>query len=96
MVKSLFSLGRSAVLLSLGLAFVMGSPASSPVFSQRRAGAEGKVIRPAASTNFYSLFLAEIINEGLRELGYQVEPTQQLQVALAHAALASNDVDFLT
>jgi glycine betaine/proline transport system substrate-binding protein len=96
MFKSLFSLRRSAVLLSLGLAFVAGSQVPSPVFSQTTAIVESKVVRPAASTNFYSLFLAEIINEGLKELGYEVEPTQQLQVALAHAAIASNDVDFLT
>ncbi|MCJ2543965.1 glycine betaine/L-proline ABC transporter substrate-binding protein ProX [Thermostichus vulcanus] len=96
MIKSLFSLRRSAVMLSLGLALVSGSQIPSKVFSQTTARVEGKVIRPAASTNFYSLFLAEIINEGLKELGYQVETTQQLQVALAHAAVASNDVDFLT
>ncbi len=57
---------------------------------------EGTPIQPSASTNLYSLFLAEVINEGLTELGYAVQPTQQLQVAVAHAAVGSSDVDFLT
>ncbi len=58
--------------------------------------AEAKTARPAASTNFYSFFLAEVIGAGLRELGFTVQPTQQLQVAVGHAAVAAGDADFLT
>jgi glycine betaine/proline transport system substrate-binding protein len=57
---------------------------------------EGKTIRPAASTNYYSQFLAEIVNQGLRELGYTVEETQQMQITLGHVAVKNGDAHFLT
>jgi glycine betaine/proline transport system substrate-binding protein len=39
--------------------------------------------------------IAEIVNIGLEQLGYQVEELQQVSSpALLHAALASNDIDF--
>lgn len=68
-------------------------------FSQARAQStlvKGTIIKPAASTNYYSYFLAEIINQGLQELGYDVQDTQQLQIALAHVAVSTGDADFLT
>lgn len=94
--KPLFLLRSFAVTFTLGWVFLGGSLAEDKLSAQSLAVVDGTPIQPAASTNFYSLFLAEIINEGLSELGYRVQPTQQLQVALAHAAVGSNDVNFLT
>ncbi len=87
---------RLTLLGAMSMSLLGSLPSSAFAQESVAAGVEGASIKPSASTNLYSLFLAEVINSGLMELGYDVEPTQQLQVAIAHAAVATSDVDFLT
>ncbi len=51
-------------------------------------------IRSVAGTTEVSIFLNQIVNLGLEQLGYQVEPPKQLETTTALFALNNGDVDF--
>lgn len=58
----------------------------TPVFAQDA--------KPAWSGINEELFQIYIVNEGLRELGYDVGDVNQAQIQLAHVAIGNGDLDF--
>jgi glycine betaine/proline transport system substrate-binding protein len=57
---------------------------------------EGVTVRPAASTIAEENFQAELVGQGLKELGYDVQPVSELQIQLAIVAVGSGDLDYYT
>ena len=56
----------------------------------------GKKIRVSAGSSVatYAIFITEIMNIGLEELGYKTEAIKQLDVPIIHIAVSNGDLDF--
>ncbi|SIN71433.1 glycine betaine/L-proline ABC transporter substrate-binding protein ProX [Halodesulfovibrio marinisediminis] len=67
---------------------------SIPAFAVNPHPGKGITIRPARATWTTGYFHAVIIEKGLRELGYTVEKTKELPVALFFKSLTLGDVDY--
>jgi ABC-type proline/glycine betaine transport system substrate-binding protein len=52
-------------------------------------------VRPGCSTTTLSRFVAEVVNIGLKKLGYRVEELKELTPNLLHVALGNDDLDIL-
>ena len=68
--------------MAIALAGILVAPA--PSFAQ-------EAVKPAYSGITEELFQTYVVMEGLRELGYEVEEPAQLQIQLAHVAVANGD-----
>ena len=55
----------------------------------------GVRVRPGAGYAAESRFIPEIVNIGLKKLGYEVEDIKQLTPSAVYVALANNDLDIL-
>jgi glycine betaine/proline transport system substrate-binding protein len=76
--------------LTTAMALVLALPA----LAQDKPG-EGVTFRPVSSPIAEELFQARVIQKGLEELGYTVEP-QQVEIQTAHLAVGTGDADFYT
>ena len=86
-----FKLHTALALLLIGL--VGCQPASSDSADTGLPG-EGRVVRPAATPTLVERFQLEVVNIGLKKLGYQVQSGKELEPAATHIAIANGDLDY--
>ena len=81
-------------LLSVGLISCQATNQSS-IESQipQRSGKQIRV-SSGSTVSTYGIFVTEIMNIGLEELGYKAEPIKQLDVPIIHVAVSNGDLDF--
>ncbi|MGF1514486.1 MAG: glycine betaine/L-proline ABC transporter substrate-binding protein ProX [Elainellaceae cyanobacterium] len=68
----------------------------APASSNADLPGAGVTIRPANSDWIEEQFTTEVVNIGLRALGYEVEDIQQADYAALYVALADGDLDYTT
>lgn len=81
-------------MLSVGLISCQATNQSS--IESENPKIPGKKIRVSSgsSVSTYAIFVTEIMNIGLEELGYKTEPIKQLDIPINHVAVSNGDLDF--
>ena len=51
-------------------------------------------VSSGSGVSTYGIFLTEVMNIGLEELGYKTKPIKQLSVPIVHVAVSNGDLDF--
>ncbi len=77
---------------ALALSALTFAPSLTPQAAEQPG--EGKTVRPARATWDTGWFQAEVYNQALRKLGYQVEATKTLDNPIFYQGVADGDVDF--
>ena len=54
----------------------------------------GVRVSSSSSVSTYAIFLTEIVNIGLENLGYETKAVKQLAIPMAHVSVSNGDVDF--
>ncbi len=65
-----------------------------PAFADDEKPGKGVTVKPARATWNTGYFQAALVEEGLRELGYKVQKTKELQNPLFYQSVALGDVDY--
>ncbi|MGK7897466.1 MAG: glycine betaine ABC transporter substrate-binding protein, partial [Xenococcus sp. (in: cyanobacteria)] len=55
---------------------------------------KGIKVSSGSTVSTYAIFLTEVMNIGLEELGYETKPIKQLDVPIVHVAVSNGDLDF--
>ena len=77
-------------LLALSLTALLGTQA----FADELPG-KGVVVKPAQSTLAEESFQTELVNRALKTLGYDVQPTSQVDYNVAYTTIASGDSTYM-
>ncbi len=85
----------SAILLTV-LSIVSMSCKSNVQYGNESPNKISKSARvsPGSGVSTYGIFVTEVMNIGLEELGYQTKPIKQLDVPIVHVAVSNGDLDF--
>ncbi|MCQ9617670.1 glycine betaine/L-proline ABC transporter substrate-binding protein ProX [Paenalcaligenes niemegkensis] len=89
MLKRICSKGNAGTVVALAASVVL-----STAYAQALPG-KGVTVIPVQSSQDVESFQTELVMEGLRELGYQVQPKAELEYATAHVAVANGDATFM-
>lgn len=81
---------KTALSLATGIALTL----SGAAFAENMKPGDGEEIQPIFPTIPAEHFRGEILNIGLRELGYEVEEPRETEYAVMMQALGSGDADF--
>ena len=81
---------KTALSLATGIALTL----SGAAFAENMKPGDGEEIQPIFPTIPAEHFRGEILNIGLRELGYEVKEPRETEYAVMMQALASGDADF--
>jgi glycine betaine/proline transport system substrate-binding protein len=80
--------------LSITTALVL-SLTAGPLFAMDKPG-EGVTVRSVVQPTLEEYFQARIVDRGLKDLGYTVEPPQEVIAQTAHLAVGTGDADYFT
>ncbi len=81
---------RSGGLLALTLSTLIGAQAMAADLPGK-----GVVVKPAQSTLAEESFQTELVNRALQQLGYDVQPTVQVDYNVAYTTIASGDSTYM-
>ncbi|WP_372426437.1 glycine betaine/L-proline ABC transporter substrate-binding protein ProX [Salinarimonas chemoclinalis] len=84
----------SAIALIAALGLIAQGPAPASAQDAPAMPGEGRTVQPMTSGIAEEIFQHEILFEGLRRLGYEVEDPLEGEYAVMHVALGQGDADF--
>jgi len=79
----------------LGCASVVLALATGPAGAQTAAPGKGVVVIPVQSAQQEEAFQTRVVIQGLKDLGYDVKRTSEVEYATAHLAVANGDGTFM-
>ena len=80
--------------LPIGLIACQPTVQSNTESTAQKMPGEGLKVSSGSSVSTYAIFLTEVMNIGLEELGYETKPIKQLDVPIVHVAVSNGDLDF--
>ncbi len=94
-------LGTVFALLLIGLMACQQTPESdskstdhSETIPEKTMPGKGVSVSSSSDISTYGIFVTQIINIGLENLGYQTEAIKELDIPVAHISIGNGDIDF--
>lgn len=81
--------------LNVGFVFALLAVTTGPASAQVLMPGKGISVMPVQSTQQEEAFQTRIVSQGLRDLGYEVKRTSEVEYATAHLAVANGDGTFM-